>query len=111
MKQEIHIVMDLASFWKEPRLDVQFTAEEIAANAQHSLARENLPIIWKPDLYIYNLTHFEAFEVLDKLSGLSVYPDKTIRYYINVEIKVIETKPFFVNSKVSSVINTFEIFF
>lgn len=98
MKQEIHIVMDMASFWKEPRLDVQFTAEEIAANAQHSLAREMEAIIWKPDLYIYNLTHFESFAVLDKLSGLSVYPDKTVRYYINVEIKVKYITIFHANS-------------
>ncbi len=74
--------------WREPRLETNFTQEQIEQNKRVPLNLRNVDLIWKPDIFISNLVDYKEHKVLDPLAGLSIYPGNILEYWVTASVTI-----------------------
>ena len=90
VEMQISLRMYLASSWRDPRIISNVTlADDDGASAERiGMSLSLLDRVWKPDLFIYNLTNFREMRVLEPLSAFSYYTDGRLLHYATSEIQV-----------------------
>ena len=94
---DLHILM----YWFDNRIITNFTTEEVT-EGRIPFGVNEIKHMWKPDLYIYNLSKFKTLSALDPVAGLAIltnyYWDEfgkgrtinvtLIEYYIESEVTI-----------------------
>lgn len=92
-EQTLRIPMYLSVEWEEVRLNINkdhpsWEDDSTGPKGENTEEAETIKELWKPNLEIYGLEHYETHKILGRMAGLRVTKQRRIKYDTKATIEI-----------------------